>query len=122
MEFEKLANPNRLLPSHLIGKVVSSPLQCLPIVSAITVKNTTELSLGHKGIEELEGFGLFTNLETLWLNGNRLQRINGLDTNKRIKKKLARINNQVTIFVRKPIIQNIFQLVLTLKQTCMTMI
>jgi Ca2+-binding EF-hand superfamily protein len=92
MEFEKLANPNRLLPSHLIGKVVSSPLQCLPIVSAITVKNTTELSLGHKGIEELEGFGLFTNLETLWLNGNRLQRINGLDTNKRIKKLYASKN------------------------------
>lgn len=92
MMFSNLSDPQRKLPIHLLGKVVSDPFHALPVVNATSVKNTTELSLNHKGIEELEGFGLFANLETLWLNCNRLQRITGLDTNKRIKRFYAAQN------------------------------
>lgn len=92
MLFANLSDPQRKLNKEYIGKVVSNPLQSLPVVNSISVRNTIELSLNHKGIEELEGFGLFANLETLWLNGNRLQRISGLDTNNRIKRLYAAQN------------------------------
>lgn len=45
----------------------------------------TELFLANRGIEKLRGFESFVRLEALWLNGNKLQKINNLDNNFRIK-------------------------------------
>mmetsp|Transcript_18694 Transcript_18694/g.40191 ORF Transcript_18694/g.40191 Transcript_18694/m.40191 type:complete len:364 (+) Transcript_18694:241-1332(+) len=49
------------------------------------VKECKELSLGNRSIDKIRGFEPFVNLESLWLNGNRLKKINNLDANFRIK-------------------------------------
>lgn len=50
-----------------------------------------ELYLGGKGIEKLRGFEPFVNLECLWLNNNKLKKINNLDANFRIKALYAQV-------------------------------
>lgn len=47
----------------------------------------TELFLGNKSIEKIRGFEDFVNLESLWINGNKLKKINNLDANVRLKVK-----------------------------------
>eukprot|EP00798_Chlamydomonas_sp_ICE-L_P027714 gene27714-7358_t len=49
------------------------------------IKETKELILGNKGIEKIRGFEEFTSLESLWLYGNKLKKINNLDVNFRIR-------------------------------------
>lgn len=49
-------------------------------------RDTTELSLGGRGIEKLDGaqMATFPNLAVLWLNDNRLTKLKGLDDNSRL--------------------------------------
>ena len=70
--YAKMAEPTRALPAEYIGKVVARPLTCLPIVNAPAMRSATELALGNRGLEVLEGFQLFPNLECLWLQNNAL--------------------------------------------------
>lgn len=74
-------------------KVVSDPVAELPVKNAKYIKNCTELYLSGKNIEELGGFERFVNLETLWLNNNKLRKIANLDNNFRIKHLYAYCNN-----------------------------
>lgn len=90
--YAKMAEPTRVLPPEFHGKVVARPLTCLPIVSATTMRSATELSLGNRGLELLEGFQLFPNLECLWLQGNALTELVGLDTNVRLRRLYASKN------------------------------
>jgi Leucine-rich repeat (LRR) protein len=90
--FAKMAEPTRVLPAEFVGKVVSRPLTCLPTVSATTMRSATELALGGRGLEVLEGFALFPNLECLWLQDNALTALEGLDTNVRIRRLYASRN------------------------------
>lgn len=45
----------------------------------------TELHLANRGIDKLADFHRFANLECLWLNGNCLAAVEGLDTNFRLQ-------------------------------------
>jgi hypothetical protein len=76
----------------LSGKVMSDPSAELTVRNAKYVKNCVELYLARKGIEELCGFERFVNLESLWINDNRLVRITGLEKNFRIKSLFAHNN------------------------------
>jgi hypothetical protein len=50
-------------------------------------KTLTELHCGGKGIEKIDATSMsrFPNLEVLWLNGNKLSKLHGLDHNFRLK-------------------------------------
>jgi len=61
------------------------------------VKACKELYLGSKGIEKLRGFEGFVNLESLWLDQNKLKKINHLDANFRIKALYAQDNQICTL-------------------------
>ena len=50
-----------------------------------------ELYLGELQIEKLSGFQSFVNLETLWINNNKLKVIENLDQNTRIKALYAQV-------------------------------
>jgi hypothetical protein len=93
--YAKMAEPTRALPAEYIGKVVARPLTCLPIVNAPAMRSATELALGNRGLEVLEGFQLFPNLECLWLQNNALTELTGLDTNVRLRRLYA-ANNRVS--------------------------
>lgn len=57
----------------------------------------TELHLGSRGIQRLHGFEHFVNLESLWLNNNRLQALNHLDANFRIRELYVHDNSICTL-------------------------
>lgn len=61
------------------------------------VLECTELHLGSKGIEKIRGFEDFVNLESLVICGNKLKKINNLDTNTRIKSLSAEDNQICTL-------------------------
>ncbi|KAG2435601.1 hypothetical protein HYH02_011893 [Chlamydomonas schloesseri] len=61
------------------------------------IKECIELHLGSKGIEKLRGFEVFVNLESLWLNDNKLKKLNNLDAQKRLKALYAQDNQICTL-------------------------
>mmetsp|Transcript_13357 Transcript_13357/g.46215 ORF Transcript_13357/g.46215 Transcript_13357/m.46215 type:complete len:342 (+) Transcript_13357:94-1119(+) len=77
--------------SHPLGEIVGEGR------NAKYVKECTELHLGNKGFERLEGFERLTNLEVLWVNGNKLQRVANLDDNFRIRRLYAMDNRISTL-------------------------
>ncbi|KAK9815916.1 hypothetical protein WJX72_011918 [[Myrmecia] bisecta] len=74
-------------PEQTAGPKLSNPLAELVGGGANGkyVKACTELYLGNRGIEKLQGFERLVNLEALWLDGNRLQSLHGLENNFRIR-------------------------------------
>ncbi|MEW5305261.1 MAG: hypothetical protein WDW36_007816 [Sanguina aurantia] len=65
--------------------------------NASYVTTCTELFLGGKGIEKLRGFESFVNLESLWLNNNRLKKVNNLEANFRIRTLYLQANQICTL-------------------------
>jgi Leucine-rich repeat (LRR) protein len=63
--------------------------------TALRPVDVTDLHLGRKNLDEIKGLEIFKNLETLWLNSNRLLRISGLDGNFRLKR-LYLQDNKIT--------------------------
>eukprot|EP00743_Colponemidia_sp_Colp-15_P002067 GILK01002243.1.p1 GENE.GILK01002243.1~~GILK01002243.1.p1 ORF type:complete len:519 (-),score=94.16 GILK01002243.1:134-1594(-) len=68
-----------------MATVKADPWSTIPIRNQKYAFEATEMHLGEQGIEELVHFENFPNLEVIWLNGNKLTRVTGLDTNFRIK-------------------------------------
>ena len=62
-----------------------TPNVVLQPFAMLTAVGCTELYLGGRGIEKLRGFEPYANLASLWLNDNKLKKINNLDANFRIK-------------------------------------
>lgn len=61
------------VPPELLHLTVSKPAEELPgTISAAGIRDTTELYMGHKSIDQLWGFDRFVNLEVLWLNNNNV--------------------------------------------------
>ncbi|KAG1677024.1 hypothetical protein FOA52_001193 [Chlamydomonas sp. UWO 241] len=91
---------------------VSEPRKCLvgEGKNAKYVKDCTEVFLGNKGIEKIRGFEEFVNLESLWLNGNKLKKINNLDLNFRIKVLNAQDNQICTLKGSLPAFHQLEQL------------
>lgn len=65
--------------------VEGDPYEVIPIKDRKCAKSTTEVYLGHRGIETLINFDHFSNLEVLWINDNNLRSLTGLDSNFRLK-------------------------------------
>ena len=66
-------------------EILSDPMSELPRKTVKYAQLCTELNLAHKNISVLNGFELFVNLESLWLNNNNLREIAGLENNFRLK-------------------------------------
>jgi len=81
-----------------MSTVYSNPRAELAVDNAKYVKNCTDMYLGKKSIEAITGFEKFVNLEVLWINGNKLKKINNLDSNFRIKRLYAQ-NNKIGTLV-----------------------
>ncbi|EFJ52944.1 hypothetical protein VOLCADRAFT_120248 [Volvox carteri f. nagariensis] len=79
--------------------VVSEPLRELVGggENAKYIKECTEMYLCGKGIEKIRGFEPFVNLESLWINGNKLKKLNNLDNQKRLKALYAHDNQICTL-------------------------
>lgn len=61
------------------------------------LQSCTELHLANRGFKKLANFEPLVNLECLWINGNRLSYITGLDRNVRIKELYAHDNQIGTL-------------------------
>jgi Leucine-rich repeat (LRR) protein len=67
--------------------VVAEPMRELAIASAKYAGDCMELHLAQRRLSSLgQDFPLFMSLDTLWLNNNRLQSIEGLEENFRLKR------------------------------------
>ena len=53
-------------------RIVSNPLDVLPVKNAKAIRNCTEMHLGKQDICEIANFDRFTNLEVLYLNSNKV--------------------------------------------------
>ncbi len=62
------------------------------------IKECIELHLGSKGIEKIRGFEVFVNLESLWLNDNKLKKLNNLDAQTRLKALYAQVRGAALKF------------------------
>lgn len=65
--------------------VVANPWSVVPIKNAKYAKSCSEIHLSNRNIEYLSEFEHFPNLEVLYLNNNKLVRLEGLDRNVCIK-------------------------------------
>lgn len=77
--------------------MVADPWKVVPVGNLKHAKELTEIHLGNIGAESLANFGDFPNLETVWLNSNRLVDLQGLEKNYRIKHLNAQNNRICTI-------------------------
>ena len=77
--------------------VYSNPVAELPIQNAKYIKNCTEIFLGKRNIDKLNGFQVFVNLEVLWLNDNNIQELRGLENNFRLKELYLHCNKLSTL-------------------------
>ena len=66
-------------------RVESDPYNELAVKNAKSVRNCTEMFLAGRNIEKIRGFEQFSNIEILWLQNNKLTKINCLNDNIRIK-------------------------------------
>ena len=60
--------------------VVSDPLSVLPVKNRKYIRNTTEIHFARRNVEVIDNFSDFVNLEVLWLNHNRIKRLENLDS------------------------------------------
>ena len=73
----------------------ADPLVLVPGRNYSSIKELTETYFGNQQLYTLRNFDLFVNLEVLWLNGNCLASLAGLQHNFRLKE-LYIFNNQLT--------------------------
>ncbi|KAG3120225.1 hypothetical protein PI125_g1316 [Phytophthora idaei] len=72
---------------------LSDPHAELPIKNHKYVKNCTELYMANQRIDKIANFDAFVNLEVLWINGNQIQELDGLDGCFRLKQLYAQNNS-----------------------------
>jgi len=81
------ATLNHLMKRSLNIKqsTVGDPFDVIPVKNSKYAKNCTEVHLGDQNLQEVTNFDKFPNLECLWLNNNKLEKLEGLETNFRIR-------------------------------------
>jgi len=82
----KLSQEVLSVPPEYAGLVVSKPAALLPVLSAESIRNCTELVMNHMGLQKLANFERFTNLKILYIGSNRLTDVTGLDKCFRMEK------------------------------------
>lgn len=65
--------------------VYSDPYSCLPIANDKNAGNIDQIHLAGRGIQKLAKFDKFVSIDTLWLNNNKLDSLEGLESNFRLK-------------------------------------
>lgn len=74
------------------------PYTCIPKRNRKYASECTEVYLAKQGAEKTsENFGHFKSLEVIWFNGNRLSRIENLETNFRIREVYIEDNRLVSL-------------------------
>lgn len=64
---------------------LGDPYEVIAVKDRKNAKETTEVYMGRRGIEKLINFDHFMNLEVIWLNDNKLTKLEGLESNFRLK-------------------------------------
>lgn len=77
--------------------VLGDPYDALPVKNKKYAKECEEIHLGSRNLTGLTRFEDFPNLEVLWINNNKLTKIEGLDINYRIKHLYAQNNSIDTL-------------------------
>lgn len=86
------------LPQIGGGEVELDPYSCLPKRNQKYASECVELFLSDRGANVVgKAFKHFANVEVVWLNGNRLSRIDNLEENFRIKEVYAQDNMLVSL-------------------------
>lgn len=84
--------------AHHSAVVKLDPYLCIPKRNQKYASECTEVYLSNSdGTTLSEGFKQFPNIEVLWINGNRLPRIDNLESNFRIKEVYAQDNILVSL-------------------------
>jgi len=74
------------------------PYRCIPKKNQKYASECTEVYLANKGATSIsEHFRRFPNIEVIWLNGNRLPRLENLDSNFRIREVYVQGNTLVSL-------------------------
>lgn len=73
---------------------IADPWETIPIKNRKYARECIEMHLAKRGIQQLKEFENFPNLEILYLNDNKLESIEGLDANFRVKN-LYLFNNKL---------------------------
>lgn len=76
---------------------VGDPFEVIPIKNAKNAKNCTEVHLADRDLQEVINFEKFPNLECLWLNNNKFERLDGLESNFRLRELYLHNNKLKTI-------------------------
>jgi hypothetical protein len=71
---------------------IGNPWSILPIKNNKYARDLTEVHLSDRGLNQLELFEQFPNLEEIWLNNNKLKNLDDIETNFRCKKVLCQSN------------------------------
>jgi len=79
---------------NLKQSTVGDAFEVIPIKNAKYAKNTIELHLADRNLQELSNFEKFMNLECLWLNNNKIEKLEGLEKNFRLRE-LYLHNNRI---------------------------
>lgn len=80
------------------GAIVLEPYNCIAKRSPKYALDCTEVYLANLGATEIsDNFSHFTNLEIIWFNGNRLARLEHLESNFRIKEVNIQDNRIVSL-------------------------
>ena len=74
---------------------IGNPWSILPIKNNKYARDLTEVHLSDRGLDKLELFDQFPNLEEIWLNNNKLKNLDDIKHNFRSKKVFCQ-NNQVS--------------------------
>jgi hypothetical protein len=69
--------------------VIGNPWSILPIKNNKYAKDLVEVHLSDRGLNQLEQFECFPNLEVIWLNNNKLRNLEDIQTNFRVKEVYA---------------------------------
>ena len=74
---------------------IGNPWSILPIKNNKYARDLAEVHLSDRGLDKLELFEQFPNLEEIWISNNSLKNLDDIETNFRCKKILCQ-NNEVS--------------------------
>lgn len=78
-------------------QIPGDPYDVIPVKDRKYAKETVEVYMGRRRIQQLVNFEYFPNLEVVWLNDNNLKSVEGLDKNFRVKELYLHNNHIKTL-------------------------
>ena len=87
--------------------MTADPWTAIPVKSLKYANDTSEIHLGGINAETLSNFKDFLNLQTVWLNNNKLTSLEGLEANFRIKHLYCQNNHISSIEKTLPLLKHL---------------